>query len=129
MPGAGAPGSAFCLVGRLGGGGRGGGRGPLHSCRVGILAAIRLDDAGGDLRLAQQTNHGRGRLGALAHPILDLRRIQMDRGGISAGIVVPQDRDKTAVARRAGIRHDDAIVGLELGALAAQPDLKHRFSS
>src|SRR5512143_320812 len=68
------------------------------------------------------------RPGALRHPVLDLRLVEVDRGRVGLRVVAPDDLDEASVARRAGVRDDDPVDRVLLRPDARQPDLHCHLS-
>src|SRR5581483_6771893 len=63
------------------------------------------------------------RLRALAEPVLHLRLVEVDRGGIGLRVVAPDDVEELPVTRRARVGRDDAVDRVLLRAHAGEPQL------
>src|SRR5690606_9963609 len=78
--------------------------------------------AGGDVaRASEQPLDRLGRRRALALPVRDAGVVDDDVLGVR--VVSPEALEEAAVARTAGVRGDDAVIGALLGAHAGEPDL------
>src|SRR5262245_3467160 len=68
-----------------------------------------------------------GRLCALGEPVLHALPVDFDDGGLGARIVVAEDFDEAAVARRARISDDDSEEWALLGTGPPQTNDNHRL--
>ena len=71
----------------------------------------------------QQLRDAIGGLGAVGDPAVDLLHVELDQVRMGAGVVAAHFLDEAAVARRAGIGDDDAVVRALLGAVASEANL------
>ncbi len=79
--------------------------------------------------LGEQAAHGIGRLRALCQPLFGFVFVDFDGARFGARIVVSENFDEPAVARRARVGDDETIRRLFLGAHAAQSDSYHALLS
>ena len=77
--------------------------------------------------LGEETPHGIRRLRSLGEPLARLRFVDDDGSRFGARIVVTENLDEAAVARRARVGHDESIRRLFLRAHAAQSNSYHTF--
>ena len=75
--------------------------------------------------LAEQLAYGLGELCALGGPVVDALTLEVDSGGVGAGIVGADNLDGTTVAGAILLNNDNAIVGLLAGANARQTNHQH----
>src|SRR3984893_14671651 len=74
--------------------------------------------------------HGVRRLRAFLDPLRSLVGRDLDRRRIGQRVVMPDDFDEAAVARRARIGHDHAVGWLSGGPRPSQSDVyRHRLTS
>src|SRR5205814_8509923 len=71
----------------------------------------------------QQAARRLARLCALLQPLLHFFHIDLDLHRVGHRVVVPEVLDKAAVARRARVRHHQAVEGVFLRPHPPQPDL------
>src|SRR5690348_12785994 len=71
----------------------------------------------------QQAARGFARLGALLQPLLHFVHVDLDLDRLRHRVVVTKVLDEAAVARRARVRHHQAVEGMLLRPHPPQPDL------
>src|SRR5947199_4070073 len=71
----------------------------------------------------QQAARRLARLCALLQPLLYFCHVDLDLHRVGHRVVVPEVLDETAVARRARVRHHEAVEGVFLRPHPPQPDL------
>jgi hypothetical protein len=76
--------------------------------------------------LGEKLADGLGELSALAGPVVDAIALEVNGGGLGAGVVGTDHFDRTAIAGAIFFDNNDAIVGLLAGANARQTNHQHR---
>lgn len=74
----------------------------------------------------EQLADGLGELGAFGGPVVDAVTLQIDAGGIGAGVVGADDLDRTAVAGAVLFDNDDTVIRLFARTDARQANHQHR---
>lgn len=83
----------------------------------------------GGLVLGEELANGLGELSSLAGPVVDAIALEVNGGGLGAGVVGTDNFDRTAVAGAIFFDDNDAIMGLLTGANARQTNHQHRGRS
>src|SRR5262249_25580815 len=81
------------------------------TCATRLATLLRHGGSGRRQVTRDERPHGVGRTGALADPVLHALAIDLDLRGLRARVVVPEDLDERAVARRALLGDDHAEEG------------------
>jgi len=76
--------------------------------------------------LGEELANGLGELGSLACPVIDAVALEVDAGGLGAGIVGADHFNGAAVAGAVLFDDNDAVMGLLTGANARQTNHQHR---
>ena len=76
--------------------------------------------------LCQETSDRFGELSTLADPVVDAVTLEVDGGGVGAGVVGADNFDRTAIAGTVFFNNNDAVVGLFTRSNARQTDHQHR---
>jgi len=76
--------------------------------------------------LGEELANGLRELSALGGPVIDTVALEVDGGGLGAGIVGTHDFNGTAIAGAILLDDNDAVMGLLTGANARQTNHQHR---